>query len=332
MNPKFSLVLTRIRIVTCCFAVSVFMAGVAIAQDALPKYSGGEQRTENITSVGSDSMGGLMRRWVEAYQLLQPNVTLRAVSRGSATAPPALIEGSADIGPMAREMKTNEKEEFIAHYGFEPTAVRTAIAAVAIYVEKENPLTSISFSQLERIYSASPRRDSSLKPAIVWGDLGVKGPYASKKIVAFGRSEGSYLRDYFRQQVLLQGVEREGVMTTASASGMLEAIEANTGAISFGEVLPSSSNKLAKLKILPVRRAAGDSAEAPTLENLLSEKYPLSRFLNVYLVREPGEAPDEGISDFLSFVLSQQGQDLVRQSGLVPLPLESVLAERKKLN
>ncbi len=325
MNPKFFTLMTRFLFVACCFLA----IGAASAEDAMPKYSGAEQRVENITSVGSDSMGGLMRRWVEAYRLVQPKVTVRAVSRGSATAPPALIEGSADIGPMAREMKSREKEEFVAHYGFEPTAVRTAIAAVAVYVEKENPLNSVTFSQLERIYAANPKRESSMKPAMVWGDLGVKGPYAAKKIVAFGRSEGSYLRDYFKQQVLLQGPERAGVMSSASASGMVDAIEANSGGIAYGEVL--SADKMSGLKLLSVRRDSDSPAVKPNLQNMLSQKYPLARFLNVYLVREPGEAPEEGITDFLSFILSKQGQGLVQQSGLVPLPVETVLSERAKL-
>ena len=156
----------KVKIISVIAVLLVFAASAYAAEPEtetakkLPKYVPQELAEGTLTSVGSDSMHGLVGRWVEAYKLRQPLVEVQITSRGSASAPPALIEGYADLGPMARPMKSPEVTKFEQKYGFQPTQIRTAIAAVAVYVPANNPLNQISFEQLDAIYSSARKRGS----------------------------------------------------------------------------------------------------------------------------------------------------------------------------
>ena len=305
---------------------------VALAQSEasaeLPEYSPADLGEGKLSSVGSDSMDGLVGLWVDAYREYQPQVVVQVVSRGSATAPAALIEGTADIGPMARTMKANEVEVFRTQYGFEPTQIRTALSGVAVYVSKDNPISQISFDDLDAIYSAKRKRGAK-KQYSNWSDLGVAGQVSGESIMPLGSLQDSYPYSYFRQSILLQAPFVKELASTADSRSMFEAIGANLGAIAFGEVLSKGDDRV---KALPVSKKRGDAAYQPSEFNMLSGKYPLARFLNVYVVRYPGKPLDSATADFLRFVLSKQGQQVVAKQGLRPLPAAVVQAELGKLN
>ncbi|MCB0323871.1 MAG: substrate-binding domain-containing protein [Bdellovibrionales bacterium] len=293
----------------------------------LPEYQPAKLPSGTLSSVGSDSMGGLVRVWVDAYGKLQPNVKMAMVSRGSAMAPAALIEGTADLGPMARPMKQAEREDFIAKYGFEPTQVRSALAAVSIFVHEENPIEEISFGELDRAFSVERRRGDEASPRL-WSNLGVSGSFSNVAIELLGREQNSSPAAYFKQRVLLQGAFVPQLMTTASLDSLLEAVTLNRGALAFGEfvsVVPPG------VKVLAVSKEPGERAYAPTVDTVVDGRYPLARFLNIYVVRTPGEPLDDSVKDFLRFVLSRQGQQLVRQEGMIALPPEVVAEELAKL-
>lgn len=322
-------------------------AVAAAARQELPDYVPAQIPTGALTSVGSDSMDDLVRLWVEEYKKYQPGISLSVVGHGSASAPSALIEGKADLGPMARPMKTLEREEFISKYGFEPTQIRTGLAAVGIYVSEENPLNSISIPELKRIF-ADESEGNGRRQAPQWGELiGSPAKQAKSKIglqgksafdtlsaVALGRPTGTYLNAYFRQRVLLPADYAPWVLSTGSAKSMFEAINMNSGTIALGEMTtPPAGVKLLAVSANQTSdgRNNGTTAVKPELPAIISGEYPLSRYLNIYIVRDPGEALDPALMDFLKFVLSKQGQKLVEAEGMIPLPANIAKEELAKL-
>lgn len=313
-------------------AATALGAHTAYAEEKqVPRYTPAPQIGGALTSVGSDSMADLMALWADGYKKLQPQVALNVTSRGSATAPAALIEGAADLGPMSRPMKTAEISEFKTKYGFEPTQVRTAIAAVTVYVAKENPIEEISFEQLDAIFSTSRKR-GAVMAAATWGDLGVKGEFATQPIMAVGVTADLTTQAFFRQQVMLQGEFVPNLMATANNEAMFQMIASNRAAIGFGEARAQNGRKAVEgVKAIAVRRAKEDKAIAPSEANLLSGDYPLGRYLNIYVVRYPGEAVEPSTRDFLRYVLSEQGQRVVRSEGLIPLTPKMVREELAKL-
>lgn len=320
------------------FFISVFSLFIAIvaplslahSEDEFLNYNPAQLKPGTISSVGSDSMADLVRFWVDAYKEVQPSVTVNVVSRGSATAPAALIDGSADLGPMARPMKTNERDAFITRYGFEPTQIKTAYSAISVYVSKDNPLNEITLADLDRLYSAERRRGATTS-ATKWSDLNVSGPLANQSIVVTSPTKESVPAAYFRQQVLMQGEFAKSVLPTTSIKSLLQSVAANNATIGFGESV-LNSEALAQVKVLAVKDADANNAILPSAATIEDGSYPISRVLSVYLVRFPGETIDPALKDFLNFVLSKQGQAVVAKIGLLPLSPTAASEELAKLN
>jgi len=302
-------------------------SGLYEVSPATNAYQPAELGETRLHSVGSDSMEGLVELWVERYREYQPGVAIQVLSSGSASAPAALIEGVADMGPMARPMKNPEKTGFLAKYGFEPTQIRTAIAGVGVFVAEDNPINEMTFKQLDAIFSADKRRASGDKP-VVWSELGVDGVFGTTEVMPLGKLSSSYTNAYFRQQVLLQSEFHPSVKAVADQKALLEAIANNPGAIAFGRV----GILMSGVKQIAIARSEDARAVAPTATTLMSGEYPLARFLNIYIVRAPGEELDIATKDFLRFVLSRQGQSLVNDKGLIPLPTQILKEEIEKIS
>ncbi len=295
--------------------------------ESIPSYQPGKLDKVELSSVGSDSMGGLVDVWVGEYKSFQPTVSIEVVSEGSAMGAAALIEGTADLGPMAREMKGSEVEEFRAKYGFEPTQVKTALAGTAVYVAKENPITELTFDQLDAIFSEGRKR-GALASVKTWAELGIKEPLGKQNLALYGSALTATTTAYFKQQVMLQGTFITGITETADVKSMLTMVATNPAAIGFGAVVTN----LEGVKMVAIRKSSAEPAYLPTLENLVQDQYPLGRFLNVYLVREPAQNLEPATTDFLRFVLSRQGQQVVVREGFIPLPANIITDELKKLS
>jgi phosphate transport system substrate-binding protein len=304
---------------------SFSLFGIAIAEDAKLQIYKPEKITQtNLTSVGSDSMDKLVQIWVEDYKKLQPEITLNIVSRGSATAPAALIDGTAHLGPMSRPMKESEKKNFIAAYGFEPTEIKTSIAAIAIYVPKSNPAKEISFEKLNQIFGNNANSGALLN----WNNLGVRTANP-EKVLPLGMNSDPIIGGFFKQSVLSQKSFSEEVLSITDNQSLFHALEMNPTGIGFGHY--SSKADLVGMKMLAVKRTENSVAVYPTQENILNGSYPLARNLSIYVVREPGAGVDAGVKDFFKYVLSAQGQKTVAKQGLMPLPVEMVKTELGKL-
>ena len=293
----------------------------------LPLYQTKEIKTAKILSVGSDSMGGLMKIWVDAYRQHHANVSIQILNRGSAAAPAALIEGAADLGPMARPMKSEELEKFQQKYGFSPTQLRIAIAPISVYASATNPISQLSLSELDAAYSSSRKR--GLKKRVeFWKDLGVSGDLAEEAIFRISSSKHGSLRMQFRQKVLLQGDYSEDIHQVIGADALIAAIKSNKSALAYGPWNISAP----EIKTLAISKESGEPAVSPTYEDISNEKYPLSRYLNLYIVNTPGKPTDPTVKDFLEFILSKEGQEIALANGMLPLAKSSIMEELSKLN
>jgi len=260
-----------------------------------------------------------MTLWGEEFKRLYPNVTIQIQAAGSSTAPPALSEGTATLGPMSRQMKSEEIEAFEARHGYKPTGIPVAVDALAIYVHKDNPITGLSVPQVDAIFSATRAcgHDQDIK---TWGDLGVTGELASQSIQLFGRNSVSGTYGYFKEYALCKGDFKNSVNEQPGSASVVQGVTKSINGIGYsGEGYRTSG-----VRMLPVSRKTGGDMVEVNAENALSGKYPLSRYLYVYVNKHPNEplAPLEG--EFLRMVLSQTGQTIVVKDGYIPLPAKIV--------
>ena len=265
-----------------------------------------------LKSVGSDTLGNEMRLWAEAFRDYYPNVAIDIESKGSNTAPPALLDGSAQLAPMSRQMTDDEIEQFRKKYGYKPTAVLVAIDALAIYVNKENPLKCISIEQLDRIFSAEHK--TTQDPSIhTWGELGLGGDWANKSIEIYGRNDLSGTYRLFKQKVLASGDFKTSIKKEEGSEALVRSIENTKTGIGYSSVGYKSDN----VKIVPIN-SKGNCFD-PSFENTYSRKYPLARGLFVYILKDPKNSMDPIAGEFIKYILSKDGQNFAKHAGYYPI-------------
>src|SRR6185369_6915989 len=180
-------------------------------------------------SVGSDTMNNEMTLWAEGFKNLYPNVQVEIEGKGSSTAPPALVAGSAQFGPMSRQMKDQEIADFKGAFGYEPTAVATSIDALAVFVHKDNPIKSLTFQQLDGIFSKT--HASGGKDITTWGDLGLEGEWKDKPISLYGRNSASGTYGYFKEHALSKGDFKDTVKEQPGSATVVQAVASDRYAI-----------------------------------------------------------------------------------------------------
>lgn len=293
---------------------TISFSASAIDAEIAP-YEKVEGVSGSLSSVGSDTLANLMTLWAEEFKRHYPNVTVQIQAAGSATAPPALTEGTATIGPMSRMMKSEEVEAFEAKHGYKPTAIPVAVDALAIFVNKDNQLTSISIPQVDAIYSATRAcgHDSDISQ---WSGLGLSGDLGSQRIQLFGRNSASGTYGYFKEFALCKGDFKSSVNEQPGSASVVQGVTKSLNGIGYSGI----GYKTSSVKALPLSRKDGGEAIEPTPENAVSGKYPLARYLYVYVNKHPNEplAPLE--KEFVLMVLSKTGQAIVVKDGYVALP------------
>src|SRR3972149_5230485 len=170
----------------------------------LPDYHKASGVSGSVISVGSDTLANLMTFWTEEFKRLYPNVSVQVQAAGSSTAPPALTEGTANFGPMSRKMKDKEEADFESRHGYKPTPIAVAIDALAVYVNKDNPVQGLTIEQVDAIFSAT-RKCGHPEDITSWGQLGLDGTWASQPIQIFGRNSVSGTYGFFKEEALCKG-------------------------------------------------------------------------------------------------------------------------------
>ncbi|MCX7894793.1 MAG: phosphate ABC transporter substrate-binding protein [Thermoanaerobaculum sp.] len=309
-------------------ALGVGLAGAqpVTVDPAIAPYTKKRNVSGNLNAVGSDTMNNLMTLWAEAFRKHHPAVRIQVEGKGSSTAPAALIAGTAQLGPMSREMKDSEVDAIVAKYGFEPTAIVTALDVLAVYVHKDNPLQSLSLPELDAIFSKT-RRLGFPRDLTTWGQLGLGGEWATKPISLYGRNAASGTYGYFKDHALGGGDFKDTVKEQPGSASVVQGISEDRYGIGYSGIGYVTTG----VKALALAKKAGDKAYAPNYEDALSKAYPLSRPLYIYVVQDPRKPVDPLVEEFLHFVLSQQGQEIVIKDGYLPLTGAMVQAERAKL-
>ena len=290
---------------------------VASVDPALPTYEKTSGVSGNLSSVGSDSLANLMTLWAEDFKRSYPNVNIQIQAAGSSTAPPALTEGTANIGPMSRPMKDNEIQAFEEKYGYKPTAVPVAIDALAVFVHKDNPIKSLDIEQVDAIFS-STRLCGGEQDIKTWGDVGLTGEWANKPIQLFGRNSVSGTYGYFKEEALCKGDYKANVNEQPGSASVVQSISSTLNAIGYSGI----GYKTSSVRAVPLSKG-GEAFEANE-ENALAGKFPLARFFYIYVNKEPNKALSPIDREFLKLVLSRQGQEIVVKDGYIPLPKKVV--------
>jgi phosphate transport system substrate-binding protein len=302
-------------------------AAQAVAIDnGIQPYKKASGVSGNLNSIGSDTLNNVMTLWAESFQKQYPNVKIQIEGKGSGTAPPALIAGTSQLGPMSRLMKPEELDSFEKQYGYKPTPIRVAVDGIGVFVNKDNPIDKLTMAQVDAIFSKT-RKGGAPEDITTWGQLGLSGEWGSKPISLFGRNSSSGTYGYFKEHALAKGDYKDTVKETPGSAAVVQGITADKFAIGYSGVGYRTSD------VKTVKLAAKDGGDyvADDAANVYSGKYPLARFLYVYVNRAPGKPLDPLVREFLKFVLSRDGQEIVVKDGFLPLLGQHVAEEAKNV-
>lgn len=283
--------------------------------EKLPEYEKVSGVTGNLNSIGSDTLNNLMTYWAEAFKAKYPNVNIQVEGKGSSTAPPALIEGTSQLGPMSRAMKAEELDAFEKKFGYKPTQIKVAIDALAVYTHKDNPLKGLTLKQVDSMFSSTFKRGG--KPIKTWGEAGMSGEWGSKAVSSYGRNSASGTYGYFKKVALEKGDYASSVKEQPGSSAVVQGVASDLAGIGYSGI----GYKTSGVNAIALGDSEGKLFE-PSFENCLNGDYPMARFLYIYVNKKPGKPLDKLTQEFLKLVLSKTGQEIVVKDGYYPMPSE----------
>ncbi len=293
----------------------------------IPAYARASGVSGSVSSIGSDTLNNLMTLWAEGFKKEYPNVKVQIEGKGSSTAPPALISGTAQLGPMSRQMKPTEIDEFEKKFGYKPTAVPVALDGLAVYVNKDNPLEQLTLQQVDAIFSKS-RNGGYPREILTWGDLGLKGEWASKPISLYGRNSASGTYGYFKEHALFKGDYKDTVKEQPGSASVVQGITEDR----FGMGYSGIGYKTSGVKALKIAAKEGAAYFGTTYEEVASGDYTLARFLYVYINKAPNQTLDPLVREFVKYTVSRQGQEIVVKDGYLPLSGRLISTQVASLN
>ncbi len=320
-NTKETMKLS-IKYFTCVTsAILALSASVASARtkvdEKLPDYEKVSGVSGNLNSIGSDTLNNLMTYWAEAFKAKYPNVNIQIEGKGSSTAPPALIEGASQLGPMSRAMKAEELDAFEKKFGYKPTQIKVAIDALAVYTHKDNPLKGLTLEQVDSIFSSTFKRGG--KAIKTWGEVGMNTEWGNKVISSYGRNSASGTYGYFKKVALKKGDYAPTVKEQPGSSAVVQGVASDLAGIGYSGI----GYKTSGVNAIALGESKGELFE-PSFENCLSGDYPMARFLYIYVNKKPGKPLDKLTLEFLKLVLAKGGQEIVVKDGYYPMPNEIV--------
>lgn len=302
---------------------SLLIQPLAIAKEQSP-YQVQSGVSGNLSSVGSDTLANLMTLWAEEFKRFYPNVNVQIQAAGSSTAPPALTEGTSNLGPMSRKMKDKEIEAFERKFGYKPTAIPVAVDALAVYVHKDNPIKGMSIREVDAIFS-STLKCGATKDIVNWGDIGLSGAWQGRNMQLFGRNSVSGTYGYFKTRALCKGDFKNTVNEQPGSASVVQSVATSLNAVGYSGIGYITSG----VKAVPISKKGKKYVEA-TQKNALAGKYPLTRFLYVYVNKHPSKPIGPLEREFVKMVMSKEGQEIVKKDGYIPLP-EKVIKRALKL-
>lgn len=291
---------------------------------ALEDYKQVSGVSGSLKSIGSDSLNNLMTLWAEGFRASYPNVQIEIEGKGSTTAPPALVAGTAQFGPMSRPMKGAEIDSFEKKFGYKPTAIRTAVDALAVYVHKDNPIKCLSLQQVDAMFSKT-RRGGEKADIATWGQLGLSGDWAARSISLYGRNSASGTYGYFKEVGLFNGDYKDSVKEQPGSSTVVQGVASDIAGIGYSGI----GYKTADVKSVPISAKTGETCYDATAENAYAGDFPIARFLYVYINRNPAQRLDPVRAEFIRYMLSKQGQQATLKDGYFPVAGMTAKADLK---
>ena len=302
--------------------------GEAVAVDSkIVSYQAVGGVAGNISSVGSDTLNNLMTFWSEKFNKFYPNVKIQVEGKGSSTAPPALISGTSQLGPMSRPMKNSEIDEFEKKFGYKPTVVRVAVDSLAVFVNKDNPIECLSLQQVDGIFSKS-RRSGYKEDVKTWGQVGLKADWADRPISLYGRNSASGTYGFFKEHVLGNGDYKDEVKEQPGSASVVQSVTVDRFGIGYSGIGYTTPG----VRPVAISKEQGGACVEANAQNAYSGKYPIARFLYVYVNKPSGKPLDPITQEFLKMVLSKEGQEAVVKDGYFPLPLAVLEEDLKKID
>ncbi len=278
-NRRFRQIMARLAGVFIVLSPSVFAA---------PK---------SITIKGSDTMVILGQRWAEAYMKAHPGAVVQVTGGGSGTGIAALINGATDIAQASRPMKADEKTSVKTRRGQEVAEIPVALDGLSVYVDAKNPIEKISMPQLKSVYTGQ---------TTTWEELGVPlGP-----VIVYGRENNSGTYSFFKEHVLGNADFAAEVLSLPGTAAVINAVSKDKRAIGYGGIAYSKGTK-----ILKVSKDDASPAIEPSMANVDSGKYPLSRSLYFYTSGQPSG----DVKSFIDWVRGPEGQKICQEVGYFPL-------------
>jgi phosphate transport system substrate-binding protein len=309
-------VVKLLKIVGAMAASLVCVTG-AFAVDldgALPAYKTAGGLSGHMTSVGSDTLGNLMSRWAEGFKALYPGVQIEVESKGSSTAPPALVEGVAQIGPMSRPMDMGEIEAFTKNFGYPASSLPVAVDALAVYVNKDNPVQCVTLQQVDQIFSKDHWNSGGINIK-TWGDAGLTGDWASRPISMFGRNSLSGTFEVFKESVLRHGDFKDELKQQPDSSTVVQMVAADKSAIGYSGI----GYRTDSVRAVALADPSSGNCYEPSSEFANSGKYPLARYLRIYFNKDPKQPLDATVAEFIKYIISKDGQTITMKAGFYPI-------------
>lgn len=323
MNRRNALLAAVATIAIGAFAAT---AGAQGLDPKLPDYKQVGGVSGSLKSIGSDTLNNLMTLWAEGFRQRYPNVQIEIEGKGSSTAPPALVAGTAQFGPMSRPMRGQEIDAFEKKFGYKPFPLRTAVDALAVYVHKDNPIQCLTLQQVDAMFSKT-RRGGHAGDIATWGQVGLTGEWANKPISLYGRNSASGTYGYFKEVALFNGDYKDAVKEQPGSSTVVQGVASDKFGIGYSGI----GYKTADVRAVPIAAKPGEECFDATAENAYAGDFPIARFLYVYVNKNPNQPLDPVRGEFIRFMLSKQGQEATIKDGYFPMTAEIAAEDLKAL-
>jgi phosphate transport system substrate-binding protein len=289
---------------------------------ALPEYSPVSGISGSIASIGSDTLNNLLTLWAEGFRRQYPNVKIEIEGKGSSTAPVALIAGTAQLGPMSRAMKNSEIDAFEKKYGYKPTEIKVSLDALSVYVHKDSSIDRLKLEEVDAIFSRTRR--GGLKDISNWSQVG--GPKAP--ISLFGRNSASGTYGFFKDEALFGGDYKNTVKEQPGSASVVQGVARDKNAIGYSGMGYRTSG----VKAIALAAKGKSEYVDASPEGVFSGKYPLRRYLYIYINKAPNRPADPLVAQFIKYIQTREGQEVNVKDGFLPLPAATAAAEAKKVD
>jgi phosphate transport system substrate-binding protein len=320
----------------CCIALlgaflsstpTVYADDAIVLDPALKPYVKVSGVSGNVNSIGSDTLNNLMTLWAEGFRKQYPNVKIQIEGKGSSTAPPALIEGTAQLGPMSRAMKNTEVDAFERKFRYKPSVFPVAIDALAVYVNKDNPIKGLTMAQVDAIFSKS-RRWGHNENIQVWKQAGSADGLGDSPISIYGRNSASGTYGFFKEHALKNGDFKDEVKEQPGSASVVQSVSEDQAGIGYSGIGYLTSN----VRAVPLAEKDGMPYKEASQQNADDGSYPLWRHLYLYINKVPDKPLDPIVKEFIKFIYSKEGQKVVIKDGFFPLKAEMIEKEIKRLD